>query len=94
MARIVLLKDGQAIPYEITSFPAMLGRHPDCFIKIDSSLVSRFHAQIINQDGKLYIEDQGSGNGSFVNGRQLEKNQPHPLRHGDRIKLGPMKLRF
>ncbi|MCA9037722.1 MAG: SpoIIE family protein phosphatase [Planctomycetaceae bacterium] len=94
MARIVLLKDGQTVPYELGSFPARLGRHPDCDIQLDSNMVSRFHAQLVQESGRIYLEDLGSGNGSFVNGRQVEKHQPSPLKDGDRIKLGPLKFRF
>ena len=94
MARIVLLKDGQSFPYELTNFPARMGRHPDCDVQVDSNMVSRFHAQLVNVNNKILLEDLSSGNGSFLNGRQLEKNKPLPLRHNDRIKLGPIKFRY
>ncbi len=94
MARIVLLLDGKATPYELTNFPARLGRHPDCDVHLDSGMVSRFHAQLVRRDDQYLLEDLGSGNGSFVNGKQLESKTPQSLRNGDRIKLGPMKLRF
>ncbi len=94
MARIVLLKDGQSVPYELSSFPARMGRHPDCDVQVDSNMVSRFHAQLVNVNNRIMLEDLSSGNGSFLNGRQLEKHQPLPLRHNDRIKLGPIKFRF
>ncbi|MCA9063463.1 MAG: SpoIIE family protein phosphatase [Planctomycetaceae bacterium] len=94
MPRLVLLKDGQTFPHELKSFPARLGRHPDCDIQLDSNMVSRFHAQVVRISNKVMLEDLGSGNGSFVNGRQLEKHSPQPLKDGDRIKLGPIKMRF
>ena len=94
MARIVLLKDGQSFPYELNRFPARMGRHPDCDVQVDSNMVSRFHAQLVSVNNKIMLEDLSSGNGSFLNGRQLEKHQPLPLRHNDRIKLGPIKFRF
>ncbi len=94
MARIVLLKDGQSIPYELKNFPARMGRHPDCDVQVDSNMVSRFHAQLVQADHRILLEDLSSGNGTFLNGKQLEKNIPHPLRNNDRIKLGPIKFRF
>lgn len=94
MPRIVLLKDGQAIPHELEAYPVQLGRHPDCTMQLDSNMVSRFHAQLINQDDQVKLEDLGSGNGSFLNGKQLAPNSPSPLKNGDRIKLGPIKFRF
>jgi phosphoserine phosphatase RsbU/P len=69
MARIVLLKDGQSFPYELKSFPARMGRHPDCNVQVDSNMVSRFHAQLVQIDGKIMLEDLASGNGSSVNGK-------------------------
>ncbi len=94
MARIVLLLDGKATPHELTTFPVRLGRHPDCDIHLDSGMVSRFHAQVVCEQNRILLEDLASGNGSFLNGRQLEANSPQELHNGDRIKLGPMKLRF
>ncbi len=94
MARIVLLKDGQAFPWELKDFPARLGRHPDCDIQLDSNMVSRFHAQVLRVDDRLMLEDLGSGNGTFLNGKMLEPNAPQPLKNDDRIKLGPIKFRF
>ena len=94
MARIVLLKDGQSFPYDLNTFPARMGRHPDCNVQVDSNMVSRFHAQIVQVDGTLMLEDLASGNGTFLNGKQLEKHQPHALHPNDRVKLGPIKFRF
>ena len=94
MPRIVLLKDGQAIPHELEAYPVQLGRHPDCTLQLDSNMVSRFHAQLINKDDQVMLEDLGSGNGSFLNGKQLAANSPLALKNGDRIKLGPIKFRF
>lgn len=94
MARIILLKEGQAVPYELKTFPARLGRHPECDIQLDSNMVSRFHAQFVRQDDHILLEDLGSGNGSFLNGKQIDRNEPAILKNGDRIKLGPIKFRF
>ncbi|MCR9198079.1 MAG: SpoIIE family protein phosphatase [Planctomycetaceae bacterium] len=94
MPRIVLLKDGQAVPHELTAYPVQLGRHPDCTLQLDSNMVSRFHAQLISQGDDVMLEDLGSGNGSFLNGKQLTPNTPAPLKNGDRIKLGPIKFRY
>ncbi|MCH2211195.1 MAG: SpoIIE family protein phosphatase [Fuerstiella sp.] len=94
MARLVLLLDGKATPYELTRLPVQLGRHPDCDVHLDSGMVSRFHARLVRDQNRYLLEDLGSGNGSFLNGRQLDPNTPQELRNGDRIKLGPMKLRF
>lgn len=94
MPRIVLLKEGQAVPYELKTFPVRFGRHPDCAVQLDSNMVSRFHAQLVQNAGKILVEDLDSGNGSFLNGKQLAPSTPVALKDGDRIKLGPIKFRF
>jgi serine phosphatase RsbU (regulator of sigma subunit) len=47
---------------------------------------------VVCQDGRAYLEDMQSGNGTFVNGQRVDGRTE--LRHGDRIKLGPILLRF
>jgi ABC-type multidrug transport system ATPase subunit len=56
--------------------------------------VSRRHARIIRpaQDGEYEIEDLGSTNGTFVNGERLVGSRT--LRHGDSVRIGPVKLIF
>ncbi|MDA1163676.1 MAG: SpoIIE family protein phosphatase [Planctomycetota bacterium] len=94
MATIVLLQEGEAIPYPVGDGESVIGRHPDCTIQLKLNTISRRHARFTKRDGQYYIEDLGSGNGTVVNGTQLEKEKPHPLNHQDRIKFGPMLLRF
>lgn len=52
--------------------------------------VSRQHARIRQANGRATIEDLGSHNGTFVNGRRLTPRMAVPLAHGDVIKLGPV----
>ena len=81
---------GRIVPLEKDS--AIFGRHPDCDIVLDSGAVSRQHARIVNVEGKLYLEDLRSRNGTFVNGKQI--HQPHLLEEGDRITLCDMVFIF
>lgn len=92
MARLILLQEGAATPFELTTQLTVIGRHPECNVQIQSNMVSRKHAQIVARDGLYVLEDLGSGNGSFVNGQQVL--QPMVLQHNDRIKLGPILFRF
>ena len=98
MVRVVLLTDKQSIPYELKQFPAKIGRHPDCQVKVDPSVgaVSRNHAQIVKDGDQYFIQDLESANGTFLHGQQVARGQKHttPLKHGDGIKLGPVKFRF
>jgi len=54
--------------------------------------VSRLHA-IIKRDGDQFIYmDLGSANGSFIGGRRLSPNIEEPLKHGDIVSLGKLKI--
>ena len=92
MSRLVLLQEGQAIPYALNQTEAVIGRHPDCDIHLESNMISRRHAAVRTESGHYFIKDVGSGNGTFVNGKKIE--QEIELQHEDRIKLGPILLRF
>jgi DNA-binding winged helix-turn-helix (wHTH) protein len=69
-----------------------IGRASDGLVVIDSTRVSRLHARIVVVDGRATLEDLGSKNGTFVDGRRLEA--PLELRDGDEIEVGPARLLF
>ena len=71
---------------------AVVGRHPDCDIVLDSGSVSRQHARIQRVDNKFYIEDMQSRNGTYVNGRQIR--EPCLLGDQDRITLCDVVMVF
>jgi hypothetical protein len=70
----------------------ILGRHPDAQARIDQSAVSRRHARIRIHAGRAVLEDLKSRNGTFLRGRRLKDSAP--LRDGDEIGLGPVKVTF
>lgn len=70
-----------------------IGRDPSCQLILDPNnytVVSRRHAKVtpINTRGSIawQLEDLGSANGTYLNGRRLES--PQIIQSGDRIKLG------
>lgn len=66
--------------------PAILGRGAAADIRIDDRSVSRRHARIAEASGLYYVEDLGSANGTFVNGRAV-KDKTY-LSDGDILQLG------
>ncbi len=92
MPTLVLLQEGGAIPYGLDGEITVLGRAPECQIQLDSNMVSRRHAQVIREGNVFYVEDLGSGNGTYLNGKRIAGRTP--LRSDDRLKLGPILLRF
>jgi hypothetical protein len=63
-----------------------VGRAAGCGVALDDSTVSQLHARIFRQDGRLWIEDLGSTNGTFVNRRKI--SAPIALRRGDKVQVG------
>jgi FHA domain len=71
-----------------------LGRDACNDLVFESSAVSRDHAALTLRDGRWYVEDRGSFNGTFLNGMRVQPGTPLPLRHADRISIGPETLVF
>lgn len=72
----LLLDEGQEI---------VVGRVGDVDLVLDEDMVSRRHARIACEQGRITIEDLASTNGTFVNG---EKVAHEILKEGDRILIG------
>jgi len=70
---------------------AKLGRSAQCDVVLDETTVSKQHARL-HCETDAQIEDLGSTNGTFVNGRRVE--EPTTLKRGDRIGLGTAKIVF
>jgi hypothetical protein len=68
-----------------------IGRSPDCPIFLDDVTVSRRHAVLVEREGRWYIEDQGSLNGTFVNRRRVDSAE---LSDGDELQIGKYRLTF
>ena len=64
----------------------VLGRYRGCDIRIDDSGLSRKHVRFYQLDGRWYVEDLQSRNGTIVNGVQIHR--PRMLADGDRIQIG------
>lgn len=57
-----------------------------------SKSVSRRHARIFKLDNVVVVEDLGSINGTFINGRRLVPYLPENLNNGDTLQLGKLLL--
>lgn len=89
--RLILLTGtlkGKEIPIEgIIS----IGRNPENTIQLDDLQVSRKHAQVIPRDGRVYLVDLGSGNGTYVGTvRVVEQG----LDDGDIFRIGRQQIQF
>ena len=67
-----------------------MGRAARADFIVDVALVSRLHCRFILDDrDRLDIEDLGSTNGTWVNGRKVDKA---PLASGDKVKIGRVEF--
>jgi pSer/pThr/pTyr-binding forkhead associated (FHA) protein len=70
--------------------PFSVGRHPQCHFRPACPMVSRHHCTILHQDGKLFVRDLFSRNGTFVNGQRVTDETE--LRPGDQLLIGSVLL--
>jgi hypothetical protein len=72
--------------------PLTIGRSSECALVVSSDRASRRHALITPVRGGYDLADQGSSNGTLLNGQRLLT--PARLRHGDLIDIGDERFRF
>ena len=75
----------------VTGTITRLGRSLDADVEIDDPSVSRRHALIVRQDGRTYLLDDASRNGTWHNGVRVGRVA---LRDGDSFSLGISELRY
>ena len=69
--------------------PLSIGRSDGCGLMLAEPSVSRSHAEVwADQRGDAWVIDCGSTNGTFLNGRQVERGEPTPIGDGDRLRIG------
>ncbi|QUH03275.1 FHA domain-containing protein [Saccharopolyspora erythraea] len=77
--------------FAITSATTTIGRHRECDIVLDDVTVSRFHAELVRQDGRYFLADGGSLNGTYLNRRPVDWKR---LADGDEIWIGKVRFTF
>jgi serine phosphatase RsbU (regulator of sigma subunit) len=92
MASIVFLAGPNAgRRYKLADGDYVIGRRSDCQIFVPDMRVSRQHAKIRREDGRFWVEDLGSNNGTFVNGTKIQA--PTDLHHDDEIAIANNRIR-
>lgn len=69
-----------------------IGRKHECDICIDNATLSGIHCEIYLRNGKMYIRDLNSTNGTYLNGN-LNSGAEEELTSGSILSLGAVKLR-
>jgi len=68
-----------------------IGRDETCDLRAQSMAVSRRHAALLVQPGKVVVCDLGSRNGTFIN--EVPVTGEREVRHNDRLRIGPLEFR-
>ena len=63
-----------------------IGRAPGCAVLVEDTYVSQLHARVFRRDTQVLLEDLGSTNGTFCNGKKV--SGPMALKKGDKIQVG------
>src|ERR1700722_1368138 len=74
--------------FEIKLAQFVIGRDPHCHLRPASPMISKRHCAILQREGKAFLRDFGSTNGSFVNDEPVKGEVE--LKHGDNLKIGPL----
>src|SRR5687768_9531361 len=86
------LNNGNEFIFDLEDARLSLGRNSRNEIVIDSSQISSFHAELLRRpDGNYEVIDLKSSNGTFVNGKRIERAV---LRQGDKVRFGGLEAKF
>lgn len=88
----IILADGSE--RELAGRVFTIGRTEQSDLPLQIETVSRLHALVVENEGRWFVEDRGSFNGTFLNGNRLQAGVRLPLRHGDRLTVGSEHLVF
>ena len=91
MPTLILEQDGRRRG-AVLKGRVVIGRRANSHIAIPDRSVSRIHAWIACSEGRYFIADTGSRNGTRVNDQPIHGRQT--LSDGDRIRIGPVRIVF
>lgn len=79
---------GKTIP--ITSPQFLIGRDPECNLRPASPAISKQHCGIFIREGRIFVKDYGSTNGTSINGEAVSGERE--VANQDTIKIGPLEF--
>jgi predicted component of type VI protein secretion system len=79
--------DGERRSFSVMRDLTVIGRREDCDLRIPLGDVSRKHCRLIRENNSLRLEDLGSSNGTFHNGKRVQETA---VQAGDTIQVGPV----
>jgi predicted component of type VI protein secretion system len=83
--------EGRVIP--LTGPQFLIGRDPQCQLRPASQAISKLHCGVVVRDGKVFVKDFGSTNGTLVN-NVLVQDAEVVVQDGASIQVGPLDFRL
>jgi predicted component of type VI protein secretion system len=80
---------GRTIPITIAEF--IIGRDPQCQLRPASQAISKQHCGILIRNGRVFVKDYGSTNGTQVNGELVQGTEVE-VENGAAIAVGPLEF--
>ncbi|MGH7172798.1 MAG: FHA domain-containing protein [Gemmataceae bacterium] len=77
---------GKVLEIKLPQF--VVGRDPQCQLRPASAMISKRHCAILQREGKAFVRDFDSTNGTFVNNEPVKGEIE--LHNGDQLKIGPL----
>ncbi len=90
----IVIEDRHGTPVQEVSLDAgerIVGRYRECDILLPSENVSRRHARLLVEAGRLFVEDLNSANGTFVNGIRIHERTA--VADGAVVRIGDFTVR-
>lgn len=93
-ARVFDTQANQSFDVTFDRFPVRLGRNQLNDLPIDRPYVSQFHASFDVRDGRIFLRDLGSTNGTVHNGQRLQRDTPVDVTNAPDVTIGPIIIRL
>jgi pSer/pThr/pTyr-binding forkhead associated (FHA) protein len=84
---VMFRSDGDRRSFSLTRDITVIGRREDCDLRIPLGDISRKHCRLVRDGDSLRLEDLGSSNGTYHNGKRVQEAILSP---GDSVQVGPL----
>ena len=90
LAELIIVRGPQAGEVFVLDISEItIGRDPSCEVFLNDRTVSRRHAHLSLRDGRAFVEDLGSLNGTWVDGAIVSSGE---LQSGSSLQIGTFKM--
>lgn len=95
-ALVLLMGPGKLVgkQWAIETTNMVIGRSPESQIFVDDKSVSRRHARIILEGSNVYIYEEGSANGTEIDGQKIEAQKQILLVNNQQVKTGNVIFKY